>query len=208
MKYLDRSVLNPPNINSKVLSILTLLFFLAALLFGGYVTSLKKGEIDEERFTISQALAYGEKGIMITFFLLTMVTTLLLNYVRGGEKFLLYLRYFLITTYYILIIIIIYITTEVNKSLHFKFAGTIFLFQLLVVLIISNLFNQYLDPDCNLLIAIDYNIILIFCSFILLIIFGIFEEDDSNEFDNIVFASNENITVFLNLVPLLYLGFV
>ena len=208
MRYLQRSVFNPVNINSKVLSILTLLFFLSALIFGAYVSSIDKGQVDIERFTISQALAYGEKGIMITFFFLALVTTLLLNYVRGGEKYLLYLRYFLISVSYILIITIIYVTTDINKSLHFKFAGTIFLFQLLVVLIISGLFNQYLDPDCDLLIAIDYNIILIFCSFILLIIFGIFEEDDTNEFDNIVFATNENITVFLNLLPILYLGFV
>lgn len=208
MRYLQTSVFNPVNINSKVLSILTLLFFLAALVFGAYIAALDKGQIDAQRFTISQALAHGEKSIMITFFALAYLTTILLNYVRGGNKFTLYLRYFLISLFYSLIIVIIYITTEKNKALHYKFAGTIFLCQLLVVLIISNLFNQYLHPDCSLLIAIDFNIILIICSFILLIIFGIFDDEDNNEFDNIVFASNENITVFLNLLPILYLGFV
>jgi hypothetical protein len=208
MRYLERNIFNPVTNNSRALSLITLIFFLSALLLGAYLVSTEKGEIDPSKFTISQALAFGEKPIMIPLFALAMITTLLLNYVRGGEKFLLYLRYFLILLSYSLIIAIIYITTYKNKSLHYKFAGLIFLCQLLYVFVVSHLFNRYLDPDCNLLIAIDYNVILIICAFVLLVVFGIFEEDDSSEFENIIFASSENITVFLNLLPILYLGFV
>ena len=208
MYYLEKTVLNPPSINTKVLSILTLLFFLSALLLGGYLVSTKKGEINPDKFTISQALAYGEKPVMITFFVLAGITTLLLNHCRGGDNFSLYLRYFLIILTYALIVTIIYVTVGVNKVAHFKFAGTIFLSQILVVFIVSNLFNKYLDPDNNLLIPIDFNIILIISCFVLLLVFGIFESDDYSEFNNIVFASSENITVLLNLVPILYLGFI
>lgn len=208
MKYLEKSVLNPVNVNSKTLSILTLLFFISALLFGAYIASLDKGQIDKDRFTISQALAYGVKPIMITFFSLAMITTLLLNYVRGGEKFLLYLRYLFTFISYSLIITIIYVTVDKNKNLHFKFAGVIFLCQLLYVFIVIYLFNKYLNPNTNLLIPLDFNVIMIIFSFSLLLVFGIFEEDDTSEFNNIVFASNENITVLLNLIPILYLGFV
>ena len=208
MRYLVKNTFKPVNVNSQVLSILTLLFFLSALLLGAYLVSTKKGEIDPDKFTISQALAFGEKAVMIPLFSLAMITTLLLNKVRGGDKFLLYFRYFLILISYSFIITIIFITTFENKSLHYKLAGIIFLSQLLYVLIVSNLFNQYLDPDCSLLIAIDYNVILIICAFSLLVVFGIFEEDDSSEFQNAIFASSENITVFLNLLPVLFLGFV
>ena len=208
MYYLEKTVLNPPNINTKVLSILTLLFFLSALLLGGYLVSTKKGQINPEKFTISQALAYGEKPVMITLFVLAAITTLLLHYLRGGDKFLLYLRLFLITVTYSLIIAVIYVTVSVNNDIHFKFAGTIFLCQLLVVFVVSHLINRYLDPDNNLLIPIDFNIVLIISSFMLLIVYGIFESDETSEFNNIVFASSENITVLLNLIPVIYLGFI
>jgi hypothetical protein len=208
MRYLERNTFKPVNINSQVLAILTLIFFLAALLLGAYLISAKKGEIDPDKFTISQALAFGEKGIMIPLFALAMITTLLLNKVRGGEKFLLYFRYLLILISYSFVITIIFVTTYENKSLHYKLAGVIFLCQLLYVLTVSNLFNKYLDPDCGLLTAIDYNVILIISAFALLVVFGIFEEDDSSDFQNVIFASSENITVFLNLLPVLFLGFV
>lgn len=208
MYYLEKTVLNPPNINTKVLSILTLLFFIAALLFGGYLISHKEGRISSSKFTISQALAYGNKAIMITFFILAAITTLVLHYIRGGGKFSLYLRFFLIILGYILLITVIYVTVEINNKLHFAFAGTIFLSFLLVVLVISNLFNRYLDPDNNLLIPMDFNTILIISTFILLLVFGVFEADTAHEFNNIVFASSENITVLLNLVPVIYLGFI
>ena len=133
---------------------------------------------------------------------------MLLNYIRGGEKYLLYLRYLLIIIPYAFIFVIIYVTTEVNKSLHFKFAGTIFLTQLLYVFVVSYIFNKYLEADCNLLIPLDFNIILIICSFILLLVFGIYNEDDTSEFRSIIFASSENLTVLLNFLPILYLGFI
>jgi len=208
MKYLDKNILRPVSINSKVLSLLIIIFFLSSLGFGAYLVAHQEGEIDVDHFTISQALAYGSKPIMITLFLLAFLCTLLLNYIRGGEKNLLYLRYFLIVLPYALLITIIYVTTEVNKSLHFKFAGTIFLAQILYVFVVSYIFNKYLDKDCNLLIALDFNIILIICSFILLLVFGIYDEDDTSEFRSIIFASSENVTVVLNLLPILYLGFI
>ena len=145
---------------------------------------------------------------MITLFVLSAITTLLLHYLRGGDKFLLYLRLFLITVTFILIITIIYVTVSFDKDIHFKFAGTIFLCQLLTVFIVSHLINRYLDPDNNLLIPIDFNVILIISSFVLLLVYGIFESDDAYEFNNIVFASSENITVLLNLIPVIYLGFI
>ena len=208
MKYLDKTILNKVNINSKALSLLVVLFFLSALGLGGYLVSYDKGKIDADQFTISQALAFGSKPIMITLFLLSFICTILLNYVRGGEKNLLYLRYLLTFIPYAFIIVIIYVTADVNKSLHFKFAGTIFLTQLLFVFVVSYLFNQYLDEDCNLLIPLDFNIVLIICSFVLLLVFGIYNEDDSSEFRSIIFATSENLTVFLNLLPILYLGFI
>lgn len=208
MKYLDKNVLKKPDINSKVLSLLILIFFLSALGFGAYLISYKEDKIDVDQFTISQALAHGSKPIMIVLFILAFICTLVLNYIRGGEKNILYLRYLLIFIPYALLITIIYVTTDVNKSLHFKFAGTIFLTQLLYLFTISYIFNKYLDKDCNLLIALDFNIILVICSFVLLLIFGIYDEDDTSEFRSIIFASSENLTVFLNLLPALYLGFV
>jgi len=208
MRYLKNNILNPVTINTKLLSILTLLFFICALLLGSYLFSFKEGQISGSKFTISQALAYSNKAIAITLFGLSLISALLLNYARGGDKFSLYLRYFLISVSYILIITIIFITVKENRKLHFNLAGIIFLFQFLYILIVSNLYNRYLNPDCDLLIAIDFNIILAICSFVLLVVFGIFEDDETAELDNVVFASSENLTVFLNLLPMLYLGFI
>ncbi len=206
--YKEYYFLNKPNINTKFLSILTIIFFISAILFGGYLISYQKGQIDDEHFTISRSLANGNKPIMIVFVLLALITNLLLNYVRGGKKELLYLRYFLIFVSYSLIISIMYLTVAFNKSLHFKLAGTIFLFQVLVVFIISYLFNNYLDKDNDLLIPIDLNNILIIVCFTLLLIFGIFDPSDTCEFRNAMFASSENAMVLLNFIPILYLGFI
>ena len=43
----------------------------------------KEDKIDKDQFTISQALAYGSKPIMITLFFLSFICTMLLNYIRG-----------------------------------------------------------------------------------------------------------------------------
>jgi hypothetical protein len=208
MRYIDKMVLKPPNINTKSLSLLVLLFFISGLMLGSYLFAIDKGEIDSDRFTISQSLAFCNKPIAITLFSLAMIVTLILNYIRGGERFLLYLRYLLIVLSYGLIITIIYVTTFYNKSLHFKFAGVIFLSQLIYIFSVSYIYNNYLDKNSDLLIPVDFNIILIICTFTLLVVFGVFEEDDSSEFRNIIFASSEIITVFLNLLPVLYLGFI
>ena len=202
------NIFNPPNNNTKALSIVILLSFLAALLGGGYAVSAEKGKISEDEFTISQALGNGNKYIMITFFVITLISSILLTYMRGGPLISLYSRIFLYLLAYSLIIVIMWVTVPKDKALHFKFAGTIFTAQLLVVLIITYLFNRYLDCHDKRLIVLDYNLILIFSSFILLLVFGIFDEDDKSEFRNVIFASNENITVLLNLIPILYLGFI
>lgn len=201
-------ILNPATNKTAILSIAILISFLIALVVGAYMFSLADNKIDKDRFTISQALAYGNKPIMITFFIISLILTLYLNYLRGGPAWSLYLRYLFFTLAYAFVIVIIYVTTEKNKELHFRFAGTTFTLLLINVLVISYLFNYYLKERPNLITAIDYNIILIVISFVLLAVFGVFDPNDNSEFRNIIFASNENITVFLNLLPTFYLGFI
>lgn len=207
MIFLNKS-LTSPDINSKVLATLAILFFVSSLGLGGYLAAYEEDKIDKDHFTISQSLAYGTKEIMIPLYVLSFICLFLLNSVRGGDRNLLYFRYLMITITYSLLIVIMFVTVEKNKALHYEFAGTIFLSQLLFIFSIAYIFNNYLETTSNLLIPLDFNVILVVCAFILLLLFGIYNEDDTYEFKTIVFASSENATVILNLIPIFYLGFI
>lgn len=201
-------IFRPPNTQTRVLSIIVLVSFIIAMGLGAYGFSLEKGKISTEKFTVSQALAYGNKEIMVPLFIISLLGTILLNYVRGGTKYFLLFRISCALIFYGLMISLIWITVKKNKSLHFKLAGTIFTFITIYIFILSYLFNNYLPYYRTKKMLLDLNLVLLFTSFILLLVFGIFDESDKSEFNSIMFASNENITIFMNFIPLFYLGFI
>lgn len=203
----DTLILRPPNFQTRVLSIIVLLSFILAML-AAYLISLNKDKIDTSKFTVSQALAHGSKEIMVPLFAVAMIANIMLNYIRGGDKYFLAFRIVCLLIIYPMIISLVWITVEKDKAKHFHLAGTIFTFITVYIFVVSYLFNRYLYGYNADKMLLDLNIVLLFSSFILLLVFGIFDESDKSEFNSIMFAGNENITIFLNFVPLFYLGFV
>lgn len=201
-------ILRPPNFQTRVLAIIILLSFIAAMLGGAYMVALDKDQINSHKFTISQALAYGSKEIMVPLFIVSLLATILLNYIRGGETYLLIFRILLATFFYTMMIALIWVTVEEDKATHFNIAGTIFTFITIYIFTVTYLFNDYLPGYNADKMLLDLNMVFLYCSFVLLLVFGIFDENDKSEFNSIMFAGNENITVFLNFVPLFYLGFI
>lgn len=201
-------ILRPPNFQTRVLAIIVLLSFIAAMLGAAYLVALDKDQIDSHKFTISQALAHGSKEIMVPLFIVALFATVLLNYIRGGEPYLLVFRIMCTFLIYTMMIALIWITVEEDKATHFHIAGTIFTFITVYIFAITYLFNNYLPGYNADKMLLDLNMVLLYCSFVLLLVFGIFDESDKSEFNSIMFAGNENITVFLNFVPLFYLGFI
>jgi len=201
-------ILRPPNFQTRVLAIIILINFVLAMGVGAYMVALDNDQIDSHKFTVSQALAHGSKEIMIPLFIVSLLATILLNYIRGGEIYLLIFRIILAIFFYTMMIILIWITVEEDKATHFHLAGTIFTFITIYIFTITYLFNEYLPGYNADKILLDLNMVLLYCSFILLLVFGIFDESDKSEFNSIMFAGNENITILLNFVPLFYLGFI
>ena len=113
-----------PDIISKSLSIACITLFAIFLGITAYLVSALKGEINSENFTISQALAFGNKPAMVTLVVLTVGILSYLTYYRGHNY--LYLRLFLNLLICSFIIKIIWVTTYYSQSDHYILASFIF----------------------------------------------------------------------------------
>lgn len=199
--------LSLPTNKTKLISIFTVITFLGALAGGAYGFAINQKEITGTKFTISQALAFGNKYIMVIGFIFSFIGIMLLNYLRKGK--LLYIRYLLITIVFSLLLAIIWETTYKNEKLHYKLAGVIFLADLLFILLINYLYHCYLVNDKIIHSAIlDLTIIGAYTAFIMLVVFGIFAEDTKTDEEDRFFAANELAVALLTLVPIYFLGFV
>lgn len=203
-KFLFKS---PDNI-SRIVSSFSALAFLGALLGGAYGVSLKKKKVNGYIFTISQALAFGNKYIMVTLFTLAFAGIIFLNIYRGRVAKFLSIRILLLILVYAFIITIIWVTTYVNKNLHYIFAGIIFISNLLYITLLTYSYQKYLRKQQKYkTYLLDLNLMLAYGSLVLLLTYGIFD-DDKSYLDDSIFASNENFTVLLTAITLLYLGFI
>lgn len=200
--------ISPPNLHTKKLSIISVVFFLIALVGGAYGFSIASNHIDDNDFTVSQALAHGNKIIMIIFFVSSFLIMAYLNYLRSSN-FLYKLRIFLLFVVCTLIITIMWVTVSKNNHLHYMLAGIIFTTNILYLLIISHIFNEYLKNEKRYKkYILDIILFLTFFAWIILLVFGIFSSGDDDLFDDEIFAITENITVCLTALPILFLGFV
>jgi len=205
---MDNLLFKPPNTVSRVVSVASVISFLGALLGGAYAFSLEQKKVNDRIFTISQALAFGNKYIMVIFFTLAFAGILFLNFYRSPRK-LLYYRIALILIVYSFLITIIWVTTFVNKKLHYLFAGLIFTSNLIYIAVLTYVYQRYLRKVGRYkTYLLDLNLLLAFASLIILLVFGIFEDDEKSILDDAIFASNENFTVLLTLITLIYLGFI
>ena len=195
-------ILNKPSFTTKILSILGVLFFCIGLGFGSYLVSYNKKQIDKNRFTVSQSLAFGNKPVMITFYTLAYLCIIPLVILRGGNPSLKYLRIFLLVLSYSLLITIIWITTYRNEKQHYIFAAIIFLSNLLFQIITIISFYNYVNKKKTLVGAgfIQLLVVLLLFTFLL--------KSMNSKLYSRLFASFENVTVLSMGSVLLALGFV
>ena len=205
---MDRFLFKPPNFISKSVSTISSFSFLIALLGGAYGFSIEKDKINDKIFTISQALAFGNKYIMVVFFTIAFAGIFFLNFYRTPRN-LLIPRIILLIFVYGFLITIIWVTTFVDKNLHYIFAGIIFTSNLIYITLITYIYQKYLaDKAKYKTYMLDLNLMLAFASMVILLVFGIFEANENSKLDDAIFASNENFTVLLTIITLLFLGFI
>jgi hypothetical protein len=205
---MDRFLFKPPNFISKSVATISSFSFLIALLGGAYGFSIEKDKIDDKIFTISQALAFGNKYIMVVFFTIAFAGIFFLNFYRTPRN-LLIPRIILLIFVYGFLITIIWVTTFVDKELHYIFAGIIFTSNLIYITLITYIYQKYLTDKAKYkTYMLDLNLMLAFASMVILLVFGIFEANENSKLDDAIFASNENFTVLLTIITLLFLGFI
>jgi len=197
--------LNDVTKKTKIVSILCVLFFIGAIGICAYLLSYldnkKVFSGDEEKtYTISRALAHGNKAgiiscLVTSFFFLQYLVTL-----RGPKKGLL-LRRILISLSVALIISLLWVTVDLTKPGHYVIASFIFLF--ILIFEINVLYYFYINNREDKSFFLSLIIISILFSALLLIFACIKGEHVSRD----VFATFEIIFAFLFIGVILLLGF-
>lgn len=200
--------ISPPNDRTRLVSFAAVIFFLIAMVLGAYMVSINKKKLANDDFTISRALEFGNKYIMVTFFTLSFALVFYLNYLRSN-KFLYNIRMLLLLVIYILLITILWVTVTYDKTIHYILAGIIFTCNIIFLFVIEKIFEEYLKDKKNYQYFLDLSITLSIITWVALIVFGILDIDQDNIIaDEEIFAICENITVLLTAIPIMFLGFI
>lgn len=196
-----------PNQKTNILALVTIFTYVIALVVGAYAISISKDKIEQNEFTISQALAFGSRELMIICFVISYICAILLIWNRGPMEYIAF-RSLLITISYVLLITIIYVTKYYDEPMHFTLAGIIFICNLLFILLTAHIFRGYLrhEPVLHTYIF-DGLIVILISAFILVNVYGVFEINRETFIDDEIFATSELISVFSTLGVVYYLGF-
>jgi hypothetical protein len=128
-----------PDTISKRLAIACITLFVLFLGITSYLVSALKGEIQDDNFTISQAIAFGNKPSLVTLVLLAMGIFSYLTYYRGHNY--LYFRLLLSLMICAFVITIVWVTTYYSKEDHYILAA--FIFSSVVITIVLNSYLIY-----------------------------------------------------------------
>jgi hypothetical protein len=128
-----------PDTMSKRLAVSCVTLFVLFLGITAYLVSALEGEIQGNNFTISQAIAFGNKPSMITLVVLAMGIFSYLTYYRGHNY--LYFRLLLSLIICSFVITIVWVTTYYSKEDHYILAA--FIFSSVVITIILNSYLIY-----------------------------------------------------------------
>jgi hypothetical protein len=128
-----------PDTISKRLAISCITLFVLFLGITAYLVSTLKGEIQSNNFTISQAIAFGNKPSMIILVLVSMGIFSYLTYYRGHHY--LYFRLLLALILCSFVITIVWVTTFYSKEDHYILAA--FIFSSIVITIVLNSYLIY-----------------------------------------------------------------
>lgn len=121
----------PADIVSKSISTVGLLIIILMFTLAAYLDSFLKGDIDKNIFTVSQALAFGNRPLMISMLTVGMFAIGYLIYYRGHRYML--IRLFLLLVMLSLVITIMWVTTFYSRKEHYIIAFVIFSCNLLLV---------------------------------------------------------------------------
>jgi hypothetical protein len=189
---------------SRILSVSSVSIIMLMFLLAAYMNSFEKGKIDKNIFTVSQALAFGNKPAMVLMLTAGLALLLLLNYYRGLPY--LYIRLFLIVVMYAFITTIFWVTTFYNKKDHYILASIIFISAVIYITFTSMAlykFNKNLSPINTMLI---YAIPLLSIIGIVGLVVGNIKV--VNDKVPQVFPSFENYLLFLMGLSSILLGFI
>ena len=128
-----------PDTTSKRLAVSCVTLFVLFLGITAYLVSALEGEIQGNNFTISQAIAFGNKPSMITLVVLAMGIFSYLTYYRGHNY--LFFRLLLSLIICSFVITIVWVTTYYSKEDHYILAA--FIFSSVVITIILNSYLIY-----------------------------------------------------------------
>lgn len=196
-----------PSQKTKALSSLAIFTYLTGLVVGAYAVSIGKDKIMTDEFTVSQALAFGCRELMITCFVFAYIFMIMLIWERGPLIFI-EIRSLLLTIFFALLITIIYVTKYYDEEMHFNMAGIMFIANLIFILLTAHIFRGYLrnEPTHHTYIF-DGLIVILIAAFILVNVYGVFETGQKTFIDDEIFATSELITIFSSLGVIYYLGF-
>ena len=193
-----------PNTVSKVLASICCLIFALCIGLSAYLVSALKGKINDKNFTISQALAFGNKYAMVILLVLSSIILGYLTYYRGGAN--LFIRLLLILIISSLIITLIWVTTFYSKMKHYILAGIIFVSALINIILTNNTIYSELKIKTKTKIIILHMlpILAILGTIGLILAKNKFIEKKVVQ----LFPSFENYMIFLQGATILTLGFI
>ena len=113
------------DIISRSLAMMGILIVVLMFTLAAYLNSFLRGKINKNIFTVSQALAFGNKPAMITMLTVSIMLLMFLNYYRGLRY--LPIRLFLLFIIYAFILSLLWVTTFYNKEDHYILASIIFI---------------------------------------------------------------------------------
>jgi hypothetical protein len=130
------------NLLTKLVASLGTFSILINILLSGYIASFVKGKISKDDFTVSQALAFGEKPPLIIFFVIGIVLIGYLVYYRNirgpaDNKIQATMSYILLLLITVFFITIMWITIYKNETHHYIFSSIIFGSAILFILLNS-----------------------------------------------------------------------
>ena len=124
-----------PDIISRSIAVVGLLIIILMFTLAAYLNSFIRGKIDKNIFTVSQALAFGNKPAMISMLSGGIMLLMFLNYYRGLRY--LPIRLFLLLVIYSFILSLLWVTTFYNKKDHYILAFIIFISSIVYIILSS-----------------------------------------------------------------------
>ena len=193
-----------PDIISRVLSSVGVLIIVLMFTLAAYLNSFLKGKIDKNLFTVSQALAFGNKPAMISMLTVGILLLMYLNYHRGLRF--LPIRLFLLLVMYSFILSLFWVTTYYNQRDHNILALIIFIAAIVYVFMTSIVLYSFNKGMLSLpsIILLYLLPILSILGFIGLIVGNI---KIVRERVSQIFPSFENFLLFIVGLSTLTLGF-